>query len=243
MSGTTGNPWVSVVIPAYDEERRLPASLEAVNAYLDGFPYASEVVVADDGSSDGTARVVEQVAERWPRTRVLRLPHKGKGHAVKQGMLAATGAYRLMCDADLSVPIEDLTRFLPPEAQGDVVIGSREAQGAKRLDEPAVRHIMGRIFNRVVAVITGLPYADTQCGFKMFTAAAAERLFSQQTIDGFGFDVELLYLARRYRFRVVEKPVVWKYGTESRVKPVRHSLAMVREALTVRLQGWRGRYR
>jgi glycosyltransferase involved in cell wall biosynthesis len=243
VSGTTGNPWVSVVIPAYDEERRLPASLEAVNRFLDSLPYASEVIVADDGSVDGTIRVALEAAGKWSRTRVLRLPHKGKGHAVKQGMLAARGAYRLMCDADLSVPIEDLPGFLPPQAQGDVVIGSREAQGAQRLDEPVLRHIMGRIFNRVVATITGLPFADTQCGFKVFTGAAAQRLFSQQIIEGFGFDVELLFLARRYHYRVVEKPVVWKYGTESRVKPVRHSLAMVREAVTVRINGWRGRYR
>lgn len=243
MRETTGGPWVSIVIPAYNEERRLPASLKAVNAFLDAFPHASEVIVADDGSADGTVRVAEEAAHRWSRTRVLQLPHRGKGHAVKQGMLAARGAYRLMCDADLSVSIEDLPRFLPPQAQGDVVIGSREAEGARRLDEPALRHVMGRIFNRIVATITGLPYADTQCGFKAFTGEAAQRLFSQQRIEGFGFDVEILFLTRRYRYQVVEMPVVWTYGTESRVKPVRHSLAMVREALTVRVNGWRGLYK
>ena len=150
------SPWVSIVIPAYNEERRLPASLVAVNAFLDGTEGAAEVLVVDDGSTDGTASVVDEAAERWPRTRLLRFPHRGKGHAVKQGMLAARGDYLLLCDADLSVSIQELPAFLPPATEADVAIGSRELPGSRRLGEPVHRHLMGRVFNRLVRWITGL---------------------------------------------------------------------------------------
>jgi glycosyltransferase involved in cell wall biosynthesis len=230
-------PRLSLVVPAYNEERRLPATLETINAYLGGLGGDSELFVVDDGSTDGTAAAVAETARRWPRTRLLQYSHRGKGHAVKQGMLAATGDYLLLSDADLSVPLEELARFLPPATEADVVIGSRELPGAQRLGEPAFRHLMGRVFNRLVRWITGLPYRDTQCGFKLFRRSTAQSLFALQRVDGFGFDVEILYLARQRGLAVV-----WRYGTESRVRPLRHSLTMLGEALAVRWNVWRGTY-
>lgn len=233
---------LSIVVPAFNEESRLPATLEAINTFLDGLSFEAEIVVADDGSADGTARVAAEAAEKWPRTRLLQLPHRGKGHAVKQGMLVAKGEYLLLSDADLSVPIEEAHRFLPPDMDADIAIGSREAPGAQRLGEPEYRHLMGRIFNRIVRTITGLPFQDTQCGFKMFRRDLAQALFDRQRTDGFGFDAELLFLAQRRHLRIVEIPVVWRYGEESRVRPVRHSLAMVGEALMIRWNWLRGGY-
>jgi dolichyl-phosphate beta-glucosyltransferase len=157
-------------------------------------------------------------------------------------MRAAQGENLLLCDADLAVPVEELPRFLPPATEADVVIASREIPGARRVGEPAHRHLLGRAFNWVVRRVTGLPFADTQCGFKLFRRSAARELFALQRIDGFGFDVELLYLARRRGLRIVELPVLWRYGEGSRVRPWRHSWAMLGEALAVRWNAWRGRY-
>lgn len=236
--------YLSVVIPAYNEERRLPGTLAAIGAYLSARSYAWEIVVADDGSADGTAGVVRRAAEGNPAIRLLTLPHRGKGWAVRQGMLAAAGEYRFLCDADLSMPIEHLERLLPPAApDAAIVIGSRAAPGAQRVGEPRRRRVMSRVFNAITRLLATPGIADTQCGFKVFRADAAEALFPLQTLDGFAFDAELLFLARRGGFRVGEVGVEWRYRSESKVRPFRDGFRILRDLLLVRWRWQTGRYR
>lgn len=236
--------FLSIVIPAYNEEDRILPSLKQIAEYLATREYQAEVLVVDDGSRDATATVVEAFAADHPLVRLIRNPHRGKGAAVRAGMLAARGAHRFLCDADLSMPIDQVSRFLPPVLEGvDVAIGSREAAGAKRFDEPLHRHLMGRIFNAVVRLVAVSGFEDTQAGFKCFRAEAADWLFSRQRIDGFGFDVEIVYLAVKRGYRVVEVPIDWYHVPSSRVDPLRDSVRMFLEAFSVRLNDWRGAYR
>ena len=240
------SPLISVVIPAFNEESRIVGTLEQVLEYLSSQEYAWEIVVADDGSTDGTATQVQSVMETHPEARGLRLlslPHGGKGWAVKQGMLQAVGEYRFMCDADLSMPIAQLARFLPPErGDYDVAIASREVAGARRIGEPEGRKLMGRVFRLMVRLLAAPGLADTQCGFKCFRAEAAIELLGRQRLQGFAFDVELLFLARKLGLRVIEVPIDWYYRPQSKVRPVRDSLAMVRDILRVRWHYLRGHY-
>lgn len=232
-------PFLSVVIPAFNEEPRISGTLSQVIEYLAGQDYGWEVVVADDGSRDHTAQLVGRVIVEHPNVRILRLPHRGKGWAVKHGMLAAQGEYRLLCDADLSVPIEQVERLLPPLGPGsDIVLGSREAPGAARIGEPARRHLMGRVFNRLVSRLAVPGLSDTQCGFKCFRGEVVQDLFRRLTIDGFAFDVELLFLARKLGLTFEEVGVDWYYRPESKVRPLRDSLAMTLDLLKIR---WRHR--
>ena len=235
--------YLSVVIPAYNEERRLPATLAAINEYLSGQPYDWEIIVADDGSEDGTGAVVREIAQSNTCLSLLTLPHRGKGSAVKAGMLAAAGEYRFLCDADLSMPIDHIRRLLPPHAPAaDVVIGSREAAGARRIGEPRRRWLMGRVFNAMTRLLAVPGVADTQCGFKMFSATAAERLFALQTLDGFAFDAEILFLARRYGFTIAETGIDWHYREESKVRPFRDGWRTLRDLLIIRWRWQAGRY-
>ena len=235
----TPTPYLSVVIPAYNEEIRISRTVREVVDYLGGQDYEWEIVVADDGSADATARMVPEAAGGDPRVRVLTLEHRGKGWAVKNGMLAASGQFRLLSDADLSVPIEQVERLLPPQAAGvDVAVGSREAPGAARYGEPGRRHLMGRVFNAAVRRLAAVGLADTQCGFKCFRAAAAERLFANVTLDGFSYDVEVLHLARRSGMTVAEIGVDWHYREHSKVRPFRDALSMTVDLLRIR---WRHR--
>jgi dolichyl-phosphate beta-glucosyltransferase len=233
-------PFLSVVIPAYNEEPRIEGTLSRVVEYLKAQDYGWEVVVADDGSEDRTGSLVGQVILDHPHNvRILRLPHRGKGWAVKNGMLAAQGEYRLICDADLSVPIEQVERLLPPLAPDcDIVLGSREAPGSARIGEPARRHLMGRFFNLLVTrlVVPGL--SDTQCGFKCIRGEVAQDLFQRQTMEGFSFDVELLHLARKRGWTFAEVGVDWYYRSESKVRAIRDSLSMTLDLLKIR---WRHR--
>lgn len=254
MPNDAERPDLSVVIPAYNEERRLPATLASIFGFVGTLGLRAEVIVADDGSEDATAAVVEALAGRYPSLRLLRLPHAGKAHAVRCGVLASRGRVVFMCDADLSMPIEDLARLLAAlDAGADVAVGSREAPGAQRFGEPAYRHLMGRVFNRVVRVLTGVPLNDTQCGFKCFRATAAQALFAglqlYRTPHGrlrgpmvTGFDVELLFLAHKWGYRVVEVPIRWYYAPGSKVQPGRDTLRMLADVLAVRWHDLRGRY-
>ncbi|MSQ24997.1 MAG: glycosyltransferase family 2 protein [Dehalococcoidia bacterium] len=236
-------PYLSVIIPAYNEARRLPGTLERVTVYLARQPYRAEVLVVDDGSTDGTADAATVFAGGTTPVRAISTPHRGKGHAVKTGMLAAAGEYRFLCDADLSMPIEQLERLLPPAAGTPIVIGSREAPGARRCNEPWTRHIMGRVFNWFIRATTVRGIRDTQCGFKCFRGAVAQELFAQQRLDGFGFDVEVLFLAQKSGIAITETPIDWYHQQESKVRPLRDALRMVRETLAVRWCWMRGRYR
>ncbi len=247
---TSEAPFLSIVIPAYNEERRLPATLAAILAYLDKQSFSSEVLVVDDGSSDTTAAVAEQ----YP-VEVLRRGHYGKGFAVRAGALAARGDYVLICDADLAVPIEEWPRLQERLLNGyDVAIGSREGVGASRMGEPWYRHIMGRVFNMIVRTVAIGGIQDTQCGFKALSRTATRHLFQRLRIYGeqarpvkgaavTAYDVELLFLARRCGYAIAEVPVAWHYGTETKVDPLRDSLRNLRDVLTVRFNAWRGFYR
>ncbi|MCS6828343.1 MAG: glycosyltransferase family 2 protein [Caldilinea sp.] len=250
MSNSSQTIFLSIIIPAYNEERRLPPSLEKVVAFLQRQTYKSEVIVVENGSTDRTTEVVQafieahQDAEDKVRLALLH-SSPGKGAAVKVGMLAAQGDYRFICDADLAMPIEEIVKFLPPvQRQGmfDIAIASREAPGAVRYNEPLYRHIMGRVFNLLVRMMAVPGIQDTQCGFKMFTRQAALHLFPLQQIDGWSFDVEVLYIARQHGLRLIEVPIHWHYQEDSRVRPVHDTVNMVRELLKIRRNGRAGLY-
>ena len=236
--------FLSLVIPAYNEEARISATLERVISYLEGRSYSWEVLVADDGSSDGTAALVAEVAASQPNLRLMSLSHRGKGWAVKNGMMAARGEYRVLCDADLSVPIEQVERLLPPQVQGvDIALGSRATKGAQRIGEPSRRHLMGRIYNVLVRTIAVPGIQDTQCGFKCYRGEVVPSLFQRQTMDGFAFDVEVLFLAGKDGLTLREIPIDWYYREHSKVRAFRDSLAMTLDLLRIRWRHLRGRYR
>jgi len=252
---TSGSPYLSIVIPAYNEEKRLPGNLEKVMDYLLAQSYSAEVVVVDDGSADGTVVALRPYVERYPQFRIIENDHRGKAYAVRTGMLAAQGDYVLFTDADLPTPLTELPKLLQLSKAGhDVVIGSREGLGARRVGEPAYRHLMGRVFNFVVRMVALRQFQDTQCGFKLFTRDAAHDLFRRLRLYGedakiakggtlTGFDVEVLYLAVKSGYRVADVPVEWHYGESSKVHPARESIRMFQDVMRVRLNDWRGKYR
>jgi dolichyl-phosphate beta-glucosyltransferase len=237
-------PALSLVIPAYNEQARLPYTLGEIETYVCREQVDCEVVVVDNGSHDATSVVVQQAAGRFPRLRLLRTDRRGKGLAVRTGVLAAQGDIVIFADADLSWPVADLSRFmdLVDSDAAPIVIGSREGYGARRIGEPVYRHVMGRVFNRVVQAMAVPGIEDSQCGFKAFARDAAHTIFGRQRIDGFGFDVEILYLARRFGFPIRVVPLQWEHKENSRVMPVRDTLLMLSDVLRVRFNGWRGRY-
>jgi len=270
-------PQISIVIPAYNEARRLPASLTRIEEYLRSRSLDSEVIVVDDGSSDGTAALVRARAARWPCLKLVCAGRNaGKGRAVQLGMAAATGKWRIFTDADLSVPIDDLDRLLTPLQQDGAAIaiasralgasdvqlhqpwyretmgkmfnrlvqlfvmrGIRDTQcgfkGASdvQLHQPWYRETMGKMFNRLVQLFVMRGIRDTQCGFKAFSEEAATKLFPPLQTPGFGFDVEVLYRARLAGFKIAEVPTRWINSPQSRVHPIRHSLAMFLELLAI----------
>ncbi len=237
------SPRLSIVIPAYNEEARLGESLHQVADFVARQDYPIEVVVVDNNSSDRTQAIAREFAAELPYLRVLFEGTQGKGAAVRTGMLAARGAYRFICDADLSMPIEDVVRFLPPLLNDyDIAIGSREAPGAVRYDEPWYRHLMGRVFNTIVRLFAVPGFQDTQCGFKMFRSEVAEDLFPLQTMNGWSFDVEILHAAQRRGWRIVEVPIHWYYKANTRIHPIRDSVEMFVEVLKIRLNALRGFY-
>lgn len=195
-----------------------------------------------NGSTDETDRVTRTAQESMPQLRLVSIPERGKGIAAKTGALASRGAVVFLCDADLSMPAEQLDRFLERMPAVDVVAGSREAPGSQRYGEPWHRHLMGRLFNRLVQIVAVPGINDTQCGFKAFSRAAADDLFARQTVSGFGFDVELLYLARKFGYSVEELPIDWYFDSDTRVRPGIDSLDMFREVLLVRWRDVLGHY-
>jgi dolichyl-phosphate beta-glucosyltransferase len=237
------NIFFSIILPAHNEEKRLPTALERLAAFLSAQSYNAEVLVVENGSSDRTLEVAKAYAERMPQLRVLHESGRGKGLAVRRGMLEARGDYRIFCDVDFSMPVEEINRFIPPALGGaDVAIASREAKGAIRYHEPQLRHFIGRGFNALVRWIALPGLQDTQCGFKCFSAAVAEQVFPLQTIDGWTFDVEVLFAARRLGYRIVEVPVPWFYNADSKVRVLKDSLHMFIDLVTIRLNARRGLY-
>lgn len=232
-------PYLSIVIPALNEEQRLPKTLPKIDAFLQAQTYDAEVIIVDNGSTDRTQEVVREFAQTHPYVRLIALAERGKGRAVKAGMLDATGEYRFICDADLSMPIEEIVNFLPPNHKGaDVIIASREGKAARRIGEPPYRHWMGRIFNFIVKLTAIGKFEDTQCGFKMFKREAAEDLFAVQRMNGIGFDVELIFIALRRGYKVVDQPITWYFDPDSRMRLIRDSLYILVEIWEIR-QNWR----
>lgn len=236
-------PFLSIVIPAHNEEKRLPPSLVKIDQFLQTQPYSAEVLVIENGSIDRTLEIAKEIAQRMPALRVLSEQQRGKGLAVRRGMLEARGQYRFICDADLSMPIEQVNRFLPPQLPDPAVaIGSREVRGAVRYGEPAYRHLIGRVFNTIVRLMALPGLQDTQCGFKCFRAGVAEDVFKRQTLTGMSFDVEVLFIARQRGYTIHEVPIDWYFDPDSRVRLVQDSLRMFSDLLTIRRNKREGRY-
>lgn len=236
------NPLLSVVIPAYNEEQRLPRSLARVREFLAGCSASYEILVVDDGSRDGTLAAARAAA--GPELRVLTGDsNRGKGHAVRRGMLAAQGERRLMTDADLSTPIEDLPRLEAAlRAGADVAIGSRAVQGSRvEVRQGAFRESAGRAFNLLVRLLLLPGIQDTQCGFKLWSARAAAQAFTPLRLDGFSFDVEALYVARRRGLSIAEVPVVWRNDAATRVSGLSGARAFL-DLVRIRWNASIGRY-
>jgi dolichyl-phosphate beta-glucosyltransferase len=244
-------PFLSIVIPAHNEEHRLPITLDKLFVFLRAQAYIAEVLVVENGSDDHTLQITQDFAKAYkrpgkkgyPEMRVLQETNPGKGRAVNRGMLAARGKYRFMCDADFSMPVPEINRFIPPQLNGaDVVIASREAPGAVRHNEPIFRHLIGRAYNNLIRLIAVPGLHDTQCGFKCFRDSVAIDLFHQQTITGWSFDVEVLYIAQRRGYKIVELPIPWYFNPDSKVNVFKDSWRMALDLLTIRLNGLRGIY-
>jgi glycosyltransferase involved in cell wall biosynthesis len=234
---------VSIVVPAYNEAARIGATLETLCEHLQQRPWDWEIRVVDDGSTDRTASIAGTFAAEEPRLVVQREPHRGKGGAVKAGLLASSAGYRFMCDADLSMPISELKNFLPPLLDDyDVAIGTREGAAARRVGEPPSRHLVGRMFNLFVQRLVLPGIEDSQCGFKMFTARAVQAILPHTTVDGWAFDVEMLAIARAQGLRIVEVPIEWHYRSESRLSVTRDGVRMLREILAIRSRTATGAY-
>jgi dolichyl-phosphate beta-glucosyltransferase len=237
-------PALSIIIPAYNEERRLPPTLEKIAVWLGAKGIAAEVVVVDDGSADGTTRVVAEAAGRVPGLRlVCNGRNFGKGYSVRHGMREARGRVGLFTDADLSAPIEEAEKLLAALENADVAFGSR-AMNRKLISvrQSPFRELAGILFNKIVQAVLWIPFVDTQCGFKAFRMDRARIIFEQQRIERFGFDPELLFLARRHGLRAVEIPVRWAHDPDTKVHVYRDSLLMFVELLAIRWNWLRGRY-
>ena len=238
-------PFISVVVPAYNEAGSIEPNLERIVEYLSAKFSPFEVIVVDDGSTDGTPQSVAQMARKEPRITVVAFPtNRGKGFVVRQGMLKAEGEHVLFTDADLSTPVEAIAKGLKGLEEGSpVVIASRRhAQSVIVLHQAWAREAVGRVFNLVVRSLLSLPFQDTQCGFKCFSREAAREIFSLARMDGFAFDVEILVIARRLGYRVREIPVYWTDSLNSKVRPVRHLSRIVGDLLKIYWNDRRGLY-
>lgn len=235
-------PFLSIIFPAHNEELRLPSAMEKTIAFLRLQPYQAEIVIVENGSSDRTLEIAQSYQKDFPALKVIHEEGRGKGLAVKRGMLAASGDYRITCDVDLSMPIEEVARFIPPALTANVAIASREVKGAIRYNEPEIRHLVGRAFNTVVRILAIPGIQDTQCGFKCFSRKAAEELFPIQTINGWTFDVEILFIARKHGYKIVEIGIPWYYDSNSKVKILKDLVQVVKDLIQIRLNGFGGKY-
>jgi dolichyl-phosphate beta-glucosyltransferase len=236
---------LSIVVPAYNEARRLPATLPRIVEYARRLAEPVEIIVVDDGSTDGTADAAAAVARVHDVVTVLRSDrNRGKGAAVRRGMLAARNGHVLFTDVDLSTPMEEAAKLRAPRTGGaDVAIGSRRlAESDVQIHQPWLRDLAGRTFSGIVSLLLLPGVRDSQCGFKAFRRAAAREIFGVQRLEGFGFDAEVLWLARRRGYRVAEVPIVWRDDRRSNVRLVRDSGGMLLDLARVRLNAWGGRY-
>ncbi|HEY3084111.1 MAG TPA: dolichyl-phosphate beta-glucosyltransferase [Candidatus Dormibacteraeota bacterium] len=230
---------LSIVIPCKDEEQRLPRTIEEIHRYLDGKDVEYELILVDDGSLDGTRQVMDEAAERHPSVRVEALPHnRGKGRALATGVGVARGDEILLTDADLSTPIEELAKLQAALEKGaGIAIGSRALRASRvEVSQPIYRVLMGKAFNLIVQAVLLPGIWDTQCGFKLFRADVAHRVFAGLVTDGFGYDPEVLYRARRQGVKIAEVPVVWRNSAPTKVSPIRSSFDMLRHVIRIRFQ-------
>jgi glycosyltransferase involved in cell wall biosynthesis len=237
--------FLSVVIPVYNEAARISGTLLQVAQYLRARREPCELIVVDDGSTDGTGDLLRAMCGDLPEARIISFPNNhGKGFAVRAGMLEAKGEFVLFSDADLSAPIAEVERLLQPLQDGyDVAIGSRALnRDWIEVHQSSLREAAGRLLNRFIRMVTGLPFRDTQCGFKAFRQAAARRIFSIQRIDAFGFDPEILYVARKLGYRTLDVPVHWAHRENSKIRVLRDGLRMALDVMRIRWSDWRGRY-
>ncbi len=246
----------SIVIPAFNEEGGITASLTQVMNYMSSFDPLFEVIVVDDGSFDSTAQKVQDYAQYHPEITLIKNPHKGKAVAVTTGVLAAQGQYILTADADMATPIDELKRFVHwiEDHEFDIVIASREGAGAKRQDEPVFRHVIGRVFNLMVRLIAVPQFSDTQCGFKLYTKDSAHDIFSKLIVykeqdkvlkKAFlgAFDVEIIFIALKRGYKVKSVPVTWTYIKTTRLNFLETSAKMARDVIKIRLNGLKGAYK
>lgn len=239
-------PQYSVIIPAYNESARLGATLDRVLAYVSKEQWDAEVIVVNDGSRDQTADLVRECTQKHPRLRLLENPgNRGKGYSVRNGILNAAGEILLFSDADLSAPIEEAPKlFAAIQSGADIAIGSRWLNPELQTHRQSLlRQFYGRAFNLALRILLGLNFKDTQCGFKAFTRAAGQKIFPQQKIERWGFDPELLYLARKSRMKVVEVGVAWAHAEGTRINPLRDGMRMIGEVLKIRWNALAGKYR
>jgi len=236
-------PFLSIIIPAHNEAERLPSSLEAVKRFISSLPFETEVIVVENNSSDATAEIVQEWMKTMPQLRLISLAQPGKGYAIRTGMLAAQGDYRFMADADFSMPVEEIRKFLSDgKPLAPVAIASREAPGSKRIGEPFYRHLIGRVYNFLVRMLVLPDLQDTQCGFKCFSAEAAQAIFPLQRLEGWSFDVEVLTIARQLGFEITEIPITWHYQPGSRMHLLGDSLQMAKDLFTIRQYKKKGLY-
>jgi dolichyl-phosphate beta-glucosyltransferase len=237
---------LSIIIPAFNEERRLPRTIDSIGAYLAARPLRAEIIIVDDGSSDATVKLAESYQNKFPGLRVVSNGrNRGKGFSVRHGMLEASGEIALFTDADLSTPIEEADKLLAAlrNQDYDIAIGSRAADRTLiELHQPALRELAGIFFNRLVRWIMGIELSDTQCGFKAFRRERARIIFEQQRIEGFGFDPEILFLAKRHGLQVAEIPVRWSHDSGTKVSVVSDGIRMFAELPVIRWNAVRGLY-
>jgi glycosyltransferase involved in cell wall biosynthesis len=238
-------PKYSIVIPAFNESARIPATLESVVSCIRAQGWAAEVIVVNDGSRDATGAIVREFATNAPEVRLIENPgNRGKGYSVRSGILQALGEVVMFTDSDLSAPIEEAERLFAAIEQGaDIAIGSRWLESGRQTHrQPLYRQFFGRCFNAVTRGVMGLRFADTQCGFKAFTREAAQTIFQLQTIERWGFDPEILFIALKRGYRVVEVPVSWAHDERSRMSYLRDGMKMLEEIATIRWNALLGRY-
>ena len=237
-------PFLSLILPAHNEAKRLPQSLKQVQEFVSQQPYQCEVLVIENASTDDTAKIVESFQQKFPQLKLIRLEQGGKGNAIRAGMLASKGEFRFMADVDFSMPVEEISKFLVPNlSQAKVSIASREQPGSKRIGEPFYRHLIGRVFNLLVRMLVLPGLQDTQCGFKCFNAEAAEKIFPKQTLEGWSFVVEVLAIARELGYEVLEVPITWTYQAGSRMSILSDSWKMFKDLLLIRSNKRKGLYR
>lgn len=237
--------YLSVIIPAYNEEKRIGNTLLMIHTYLQQQPYTAEILVVDDGSQDGTSSIVGAFDVGPPTIQLLHNErNRGKGYSVRRGFLYAKGDYLLFSDADLSTPIAEMEKlFAALDEPCDIAIGSRALPGARvEVHQPRYREYLGRLFNMVVRLFAVPGIFDTQCGFKCFKRQAALAICERMTTERFGFDVEMLYLACQLGYRVREVPVIWRHSPQTRVRMRQDAISMLGDLFRIRLNDYRGRY-